>query len=61
VDGSVAAAIGLKREDVLLSAGDKPLSGLCDLPLVLASVKKGSVLPLHIWRGGAESVLQAQF
>ena len=61
VDGSVAAAIGLKRGDVLLSAGDKPLSAKCDLPLVLASVRKGSVLPLRVWRGGVESVLQAQF
>ncbi len=61
VDGSVAAAIGLQRGDVLLSAGDKPLSALCDLPLVLATVSKGSMLPLHIWRAGRESVLQAQF
>lgn len=61
VDGSVAAAIGLRRGDVLLSAGDKPLSAMCDLPLALASVRKGSTLPLHVWREGVESVLQAQF
>jgi len=61
VDGSVAAAIGLKRGDVLLSAGDKPLSAMCDLPLALATVRKGSALPLHVWRQGTESVLQAQF
>jgi hypothetical protein len=61
VDGSVAAGLGIKRGDVLLSAGDKSLSTACDLPQVLATVKKGTALPLHVWRNGVESVLQAQF
>jgi hypothetical protein len=61
VNGSVASSIGLKRGDVLLSAGEQPLSDKCDLPRVLATITKGAILPLHIWRDGAESVLQAHF
>jgi serine protease Do len=61
-DGSPAASAGIERGDLLVSAGDRELSGIDALYEALDSVpSEGGTLELTIVRGTEERTVTAEF
>lgn len=58
---SVAAITGIQQGDVILTYGDKVMTGNSDLQNAVAETAAGSAVRITIWRQGIESVVTAQF
>ena len=61
LDGTVAAAAGLKKDDVILSAAGFPVRKTGELIDIVARQAPGTWLPLRIRRGGKETDAVARF
>jgi uncharacterized iron-regulated protein len=59
--GSVAAAAGLRRGDVIVEAAGRRLTDQADLRAVVDAQAPGTWLPLRVRRGGREQLVIARF
>jgi hypothetical protein len=60
-DGRPAALAGIKKGDVILEFGDRPINNMMDYMECLAKYEKGSSVPVTIKRGEEVLKLQVQF
>lgn len=60
-DGRPAALAGIKKGDVILEFGDRPINNMMDYMECLAKYEKGSLVPVVIKRGEEVIHLQVQF
>ena len=56
--GSPAAAAGIEVGDVILEFAGQPITEQARLPRLVADTEIGTTVPLKIWRGGSEQMLQ---
>jgi serine protease Do len=61
VDGSPAAAAGIQEGDLLVAAGDRPLTDADDLFAALGTVSAGDSLTIGLVRGTDEQTVTVQF
>ncbi|MCP5367953.1 MAG: ChaN family lipoprotein [Hyphomicrobiales bacterium] len=61
VDGSVAAAAGLAKDDEILTAAGYPTPGLSDLVDIVKRMAPGTWLPLTVRRGATDMEIIAKF
>jgi len=57
----VAAAAGLRPNDVLLTFADEPLKARNDIKTALASVHAGEAITVEIWRDGKKQSVNLEF
>ena len=58
---SPAAVAGIRKGDVLVKYGDKPVATHDELIALVQKAERGSTVPLTIWRQNAESVINVIF
>jgi serine protease Do len=61
VGEGAAADAGLRRNDVVLALGPRPMNSVGDLQAALTGVAHGSMVPVTIWRGGRAQVASLRF
>jgi hypothetical protein len=61
VPGSPAERAGIKAGDILVGLGDRDIRATVDVPNAMTSVSPGQVIPVRVFRRGAESDLTVVF
>ncbi len=57
---SGAAKAGILVGDIILKAGNKKINDMSELPIVVANLKSGEVMPITIFRSGKEITLNVR-
>ena len=60
VEGSPAARAGIHGGDLILEVGGRPIEDVADLQRLMVGDAIGGALPVRVWRGGEDLVLQVE-
>jgi S1-C subfamily serine protease len=58
VDGSPAARAGIRAEDLILDVAGQPVAGMEDLQALMYGDAVGRSIPLRVYRGGRELIIE---
>jgi hypothetical protein len=61
IPGSPAERAGIKPGDILVRVGDRDIREVVDVPSAMASVSRGNVIPVRVFRRGSESDISVVF